>query len=94
MGLTDQFGPRFWKLPAKALNLKNIALTSKSSGANVNSSDNNVNKASSSSTVDDCIVSRNSSRSVVPTAAVLAAELLKRTAPPSIVGVPKYRKKL
>ena len=67
---------------------KNIVLTSKSSGANVNSS--------ASSTVDDCIVnvSRNSSRSVVPTAAVLAAELLKRTAPPSVVGVPKCRKKL
>ena len=34
------------------------------------------------------------SRSVVPTAAVLAAELLKRSAPPSVVGVPKCRKKL
>ena len=34
------------------------------------------------------------SRSVVPTAAVLAAELLKRAAPTSIVGVPKCRKKL
>ena len=96
VGFTDQFGPRSRKLPAKALNVKNIALTSKSSGANVNSSVNNVDKASSSSTVDDCIVnvSRNSSRSVVPTAAVLAAELLKRTAPPSVVGVPKCRKKL
>ena len=83
VGFTDQFGPRFRKLPAKALNVKNIALTSGGSCANVNSSVSNVDKASSSSTVDDCIVnvSRNSSRSVVPTAAVLAAELLKRTAP-------------
>ena len=88
VGFTDHFGPRFRKLPAKALNVKNIALTSGGSCANVNSS------VSSSSTVDDCIVSRNSSRSVVPTAAVLAAELLKRTAPPSVVGVPKFRKKL
>ena len=96
VGFTDQFGPRFRKLPARALNVKNIALTSGGSGANVNSSVSNVDKASSSSTVDDCIVnvSRNSSRSVVPTAAVLAAELLKRTAPPSVVGVPKCRKKL
>ena len=96
VGFTDQFGPRFRKLPAKALNVKNIALTSGGCCANVNSSVSNVDKASSSSTVDDCIVnvSRNSSRSVVPTAAVLAAELLKRTAPPSVVGVPKCRKKL
>ena len=96
VGFTDQFGPRFRKLPAKALNVKNIALTSGGSCANVNSSVSNVDKASSSSTVDDCIVnvSCNSSRSVVPTAAVLAAELLKRTAPPSVVGVPKCRKKL
>ena len=91
VGFTDQFGPRFRRLPAKALNVKNIALASKSSGANVNSSINNVdnvNKASSSSTVDDRIVnvSRISSRSVVPTAAVLAAELLKRTAPPRLWG--------
>ena len=51
---------------------------------------NNVNKA------DDGFVNvtRSSSRSVVPTAAVLAAELLKRTTPPSVVGVPKCRKKL
>ena len=40
------------------------------------------------------IVSRSGSRSVVPTAAVLAAELIKRTTPPSVVGVPKCRKKL
>ena len=50
----------------------------------------------SSSTADESMVnvSRNSSRSVVPTAAVLAAELLKRATPPSVVGVPKCRKKL
>ena len=65
---------------------------SDSSDADVCISD--VNK--SSSTVGDDIinVSRNSSRSVVPTAAVLAAELLKRTTPPSVLGVPKCRKKL
>ena len=94
---TDHTGPQSRRLPAKALSVKNIALNSNSSGANVNSSVNNVNNVNeSSSTVDDGIVnvSRNSSRSVVPTAAVLAAELLKRTTPPSVVGVPKCRKKL
>ena len=101
---TDHTGSHSQRLPAKALSVKNIALNSNSSGANVNSSGiskvnnvNNVNKASSSSsTVGDGIVnvSRNSSRSVVPTVAVLAAELLKRTAPTSVVGVPKCRKKL
>ena len=94
---TDHTGPQSRRLPAKALSVKNIALNSNSSGANVNSSVNNINNVNeSSSTVDDGIfnVSRNSSRSVVPTAAVLAAELLKRTAPPSVVGVPKFRKKL
>ena len=68
-----------------------------SSGISKVNNVNNVNKASSSSsTVGDGIVnvSRNSSRSVVPTAAVLAAELLKRTTPTSVVGVPKCRKKL
>ena len=67
-----------------------------SSGANVNTSSNKVNIVyKSSSTADESMVnvSRNSSRSVVPTAAVLAAELLKRTTPPSVVGVPKCRKK-
>ena len=94
---TDHTGPLSRRLPAKALNVKNIALNSNSSGANVNSSVNNVNNVNeSSSTVGDGIVnvSRNSSRSVVPTAALLAAELLKRTTPPSVVGVPKCRKKL
>ena len=74
------------KLPAKALSVKNLALKSNSSGVNkVNEAPspsaganvNNVNKA------DDGFVNvtRSSSRSVVPTAAVLAAELLKRTTP-------------
>ena len=81
------------------LNVKEIALKSNSSGVN------NVNEAPSSSAganvnnvnkADDGFVNvtRSSSRSVVPTAAVLAAELLKRTTPPSVVGVPKCRKKL
>ena len=101
---TDHTGSHSQRLPAKALSVKNIALNSNSSGANVNSSGiskvnnvNNVNKtSSSSSTVGDGIVnvSRNSSRSVVPTAALLAAELLQRTTPTSVVGVPKCRKKL
>ena len=85
------------RLPAKAVSVKNIALNSTSSGANVNTSSNIVNIVNeSSSTADESMVnvSRNSSRSVVPTAAVLAAELLRRTTPPSVVGVPKCRKKL
>ena len=83
VGFTDHTGPQSRRLPAWALSV----VKSDSSG----DSDGNVNK--SSSTVDDDIinVSRNSSRSVVPTAAVLAAELLKRSTPP---GVPKCRKKL
>ena len=94
---SDHSGSQGRMLPAKALNVKEIALKSNSvnnvneapsssAGANVN----NVNKA------DDGFVNvtRSSSRSVVPTAAVLAAELLKRTTPPSVVGVPKCRKKL
>ena len=96
---SDHSGSQSRMLPAKALNVKEIALKSKSSGVNnvneVPSSSaganvNNVNKA------DDGFVNvtRSSSRSVVPTAAVLAAELLKRTTPPSVVGVPKCRKKL
>ena len=96
---SDHTGLQCRKLPAKALSVKNIALKSNSSGINnVNEAPspsaganvNNVNKA------DDGFVNvtRSSSRSVVPTAAVLAAELLKRTTPPSVVGVPKCRKKL
>ena len=95
---SDHTGSQCRKLPAKALNVKNIALKSNNSVNNVNEAPsssaganvNNVNKA------DDGFVNvtRSSSRSVVPTAAVLAAELLKRTTPPSVVGVPKCRKKL
>ena len=95
---TDHCGPQGRMLPVKALSVKNIAVKSNSSVNSVNkvpsfsaeANVNNVNKA------DDGFVnvSRGSSRSVVPTAAVLAAELLKRTTPPSVVGVPKCRKKL
>ena len=96
---SDHCGSQSRMLPAKALNIKNIARKSNSSGVN------NVNEAPSSSAgaivntvnkADDGFVNvtRSSSRSVVPTAAVLAAELLKRTTPPSVVGVPKCRKKL
>ena len=103
---TDHVGLQCRKLSAGELAHQKVALVNDSA---VNNS-NNVNKASSPSTgasvnngimtpssaVGDGIVnvSRNSSRSVVPTAAVLAAELLKRTTPPSVVGVPKCRKKL
>ena len=96
---SDHGGPQGRMLPAKALSVKNISLKGNNSGVN------NVNKAPSSSAganvnnvnkADDGFVNvtRSSSRSVVPTAAVLAAELLKRTTPPSVVGVPKCRKKL
>ena len=89
VGFTDHTGPQSRRLPARALSI----FDGDSSGASVYNG--NVNKAPSSSTVGDDIinVSRNSSRSVVPTAGVLAAELLKRTTPPSVVGVPKCRKK-
>ena len=96
---SDHSGSQCRKLPAKALSVKNLALKSNNSGVNnvnevpspsAGANVNNVNKA------DDGFVNvtRSSSRSVVPTAAVLAAELLKRTTPPSVVGVPKCRKKL
>ena len=104
---TDHVGLQCRKLPAGDLAHLKVALVDDSSGVN---NGNNVNKASPPSTganvnngimtpssaVGDGIVnvSRNSSRSVVPTAAVLAAELLKRATPPSVVGVPKCRKKL
>ena len=76
------------KLPARSLWVKKIALRN-SSSANASNCVNNV-------LADDGVVmvSRSGSRSVVPTAAVLAAELIKRTTPPSVVGVPKCRKKL
>ena len=96
---SDHSGSQGRMLPAKALNVKEITRKSNSSAVN------NVNEAPSSSAganvnnvnkADDGFVNvtRSSSRSVVPTAAVLAAELLKRTTPPSVVGVPKCRKKL
>ena len=100
---TDHVGLQCRKLPAGDLAHQKVPLVNDSSGVN---NGNNVNKASPPSTganVDNGImtpssavvnVSRNSSRSVVPTAAVLAAELLKRATPPSVVGVPKCRKKL
>ena len=88
VGFTDHTGPQSRRLPAWALSV----VVGDSSDADVYVC--NVNR--SSSTVGDDIinVSRNSSRSVVPTAAVLAAELLKRATPPSVLGVPKCRKKL
>ena len=77
------------KLPAKSLWVKKIALSSNSSSANAGNCVNNVLAGDGVA-----MVSRSGSRSVVPTAAVLAAELIKRTTPPSVVGVPKCRKKL
>ena len=98
---TDHVGRQCRKLPAGDLGHPKIPLVNNSSGVN---NGNNVNKASPPSsganvnngimTPSSAVVSRNSSRSVVPTAAVLAAELLKRATPPSVVGVPKCRKKL
>ena len=86
VGFTDHTGPQSRRLPARALSV----FKGDSSGA----SNCNVNKSSSTIGDDIINVSRNSSRSVVPTAAVLAAELLKRSTPPSVLGVPKCRKKL
>ena len=95
---TDHVGLQCRKLPAGDLAHPKIPLVNVSSGVN---NGNNVNKASPPSTganvnngimtpssaVGDGIVnvSRNSSRSVVPTAAVLAAELLKRATPPHLL---------
>ena len=76
------------RLPAKSLWVKKIAL-SNSSSANASNCVDNVLAGDGV-----VMVSRSGSRSVVPTAAVLAAELIKRTTPPSVVGVPKCRKKL
>ena len=78
----DLNGRQCRRLPAKALWVKKATVCNFVS-ANVDNSVINV--------VNDSV---SKSRSVVPTAAVLAAELLKRSAPPSVVGVPKYRKKL
>ena len=88
VGFTDHTGPQSRRLPAWALTV----FVDDSSGASVDNG--NANKPSSTVGDDIINVSRNNSRSVVPTAAVLAAELLKRATPPSVLGVPKCRKKL
>ena len=64
------------KLPTKSLWVKKIALSSNSSSANASNCVNNVLAGDGV-----VMVSRSGSRSVVPTAAVLAAELIKRTTP-------------
>ena len=78
----DLNGRQWRRLPAKALWVKKATVCNFTS-TNVDNSVINV--------VNDGV---SKSRPVVPTAAVLAAELLKRSAPPSVVGVPKCRKKL
>ena len=78
----DLSGPQSRRLPAKALWVKK-APVSNNARTNVDNSVINI--------VNDSVTK---SHSVVPTAAVLAAELLKRAAPTSTVGVPKCRKKL
>ena len=78
----DLNGRQCRRLPTKALWVKKATVCNFVS-ANVDNSLINI--------VNDSIPT---SRPVVPTAAVLAAELLKRSAPPSVVGVPKFRKKL
>ena len=78
----DLNGRQCRRLPANALWVKKATVCNFVS-ANVDSSVINI--------VNDSVPK---SRPVVPTAAVLAAELLKRSAPPSVVGVPKFRKKL
>ena len=78
----DLNGRQCRRLPAKALWVKKATVCNFVS-TNVDNSVMNI--------VND---SGPRSRPVVPTAAVLAAELLKRSAPPSVVGVPKCRKKL
>ena len=76
----DLNGRQVRRLPAKALWVKKATACNFTS-TNVDNSVINV--------VNDGV---SKSRPVVPTAAVLAAELLKRSAPPSVVGVPKCRK--
>ena len=78
----DLNGRQCRRLPAKALWVKK-AIVCNFVSTNVDNSVMNI--------VNDSVPR---SRPVVPTAAVLAAELLKRSAPPSVVGVPKCRKKL
>ena len=69
------------KLPAKSLWVKKIALSSNSSSANASNCVNNVLAGDGV-----VMVSRSGSWSVVPTAAVLAAELIKRTSPLLLCG--------
>ena len=64
------------KLPEKSLWVKKIAFSSNSSSANASNCANNVLAGDGV-----VMVSRSGSWSVVPTAAVLAAELIKRTTP-------------
>ena len=78
----DVNGRQCRRLPARALWVKKNTVCNFVSTDVDNSVINVVNDSVSKS------------RSVVPAAAVLAAELLKRSAPPSVVGVPKCRKKL
>ena len=82
VGFVDLNGRQCRRLPAKALWVKK-ATSCNFASTNVDNSVINIVNYSVSK-----------SRSVVPTAAVLAAELLKRAAPTSVVGVPKCRKKL
>ena len=78
VGFVDLNGRQCRRLPAKALWVKKATSCNFASTNVINIVNDSVSK----------------SRSVIPTAAVLAAELLKRAAPTSVVGVPKCRKKL
>ena len=78
----DHSGTQSRRLPAKALWVKKAPVSNNGS-THVDSDLINI--------VNDGVTKP---RSAVPTAAVLAAELLKRAAPTSAVGVPKCRKKL
>ena len=78
----DHSGTQSRRLPAKALWVKKAPVSNNGS-THVDSSVINI--------VNDGV---RKPRSAVPPAAVLAAELLKRAAPTSAVGVPKCRKKL
>ena len=78
----DHSGTQSRRLPAKALWVKKAPVSNNGS-THVDSSVINI--------VNDGVIKP---RSAVPPAAVLAAELLKRAAPTSAVGVPKCRKKL
>ena len=78
----DHSGTQSRRLPAKALWVKKAPVSNNGS-THVDSGVINI--------VNDGVTKP---RSAVPTAAVLAAELLKRAAPTSAVGVPKCRKKL